>query len=197
MQSVADISTAHGRTESGHWLQMAAAVCGALLGVVFLVSGGWKALDPFKAGELLEQAKVPAGFGTLGASALGAIELLAAFMLFHPRLRRWGKVLIFFYDPSCMHRDAAAKFMAKLNWGDTKIVSIPTLNPQWAGQFLHDTGLKAGTSLELDKLKKAFPFVDPPYGVALEDGHVKETFSQAQFNAPLPQPDLEKLGFVK
>jgi hypothetical protein len=39
--------------------------------------------------------------------------------------------------------------------------------------------------------------VDPPFGVALDDGRVKETFSQAQFNAPLPQPDLKKLGFVK
>ncbi len=47
-------------------------------------------LDPFKTGELLEQAKVPAGFGKLGASTLGAIEVFAAFMLFYPKLRRWG-----------------------------------------------------------------------------------------------------------
>jgi hypothetical protein len=108
-----------------------------------------------------------------------------------------GKVLLFFFDPSCMHCDAAARFMSKLNWGDTRIVAIPTVNPQWADSFLHDTGLKASTSLELDKLKKAFPFVDPPFGVALENGQVKETFTQAQFNVPLPQPDLQKLGFVK
>ena len=95
------------------------------------------------------------------------------------------------------HKGAATR-MAKLNWGDTKVVAIPTVNPQWAGSFLHDTGFKQGvTSLELDKLKKAFPFVDPPYGVALVDGQVKETFTQAQFNEPLPQPDLKKLGFVK
>jgi hypothetical protein len=290
------------------WQRTVAAVSAILLGIVFLVSGAWKVLDPFKTGELLEQAKVPAGLGTWGAAALGALELLTAFMLFYPRLRRWGgllgsgllvffvgwvgyyysalvgkecscfplikrsigpgffigdgvmlllgvaafawsakvasaklplqalaaltvlagvsygvnarthanvqvptpvivdgkpqnlaegKVLLYFYDPSCMHCDAAAKFMSKLNWGDTKIVSIPTVNPQWAPAFLHDTGLKAATSLEVDKLKKAFPFVDPPYGVALVDGQVKETFTQAQFNAPLPQPDLQKLGFVK
>jgi len=272
------------------------------------VSGGWKVLDPFKTGELLEQAKVPAGLGRLGASTLGALEAFAAFMLFYQRLRRWGgllgsglivfflgwiayyynalvgkecscfplikrsigpgffisdgvmlllgvaaflwsakvvsaklpmtalasiavlaglsyganawkhsnlqvpaqvivdgkpqdlaegKVFLFFYDPSCMHCDAAAKFMSTLNWGDTKIVAIPTVNPQWAGSFLHDTGLKAATSLELDRLKKAFPFVDPPYGVALVDGQQKETFTQAQFNVPLPQPELKKLGFLK
>ena len=28
-----------------------------------------------------------------------------------------GKVFLFFYDPSCMHCDAAAKFMSKLNLG--------------------------------------------------------------------------------
>jgi hypothetical protein len=108
-----------------------------------------------------------------------------------------GKVFLFFYDPSCMHCDAAAKFMSKLNWDGTRIVAIPTVNPQWAASFLHDTHLKASTSLDLDKLKKAFPFVDPPFGVALDNGRVKETFDQAQFNAPSPEPDLKKLGFVK
>jgi len=291
-----------------NWRGAVATVSAVLLGIIFLVSGGWKVLDPFKTGELLEQAKVPAGFGTLGAATLGTVELLAAFLLFVPQVRRWGgllgsglivfflgwvayyysylvgapcrcfpliertigpgffvgdgvmlllglaafawsakvvsarlplralaglivlagvsygvnarmhgsaqvptpvivdgqpqnlaegKVFLFFFDPSCMHCEAAAKFMAKLNWGDTKIVAIPTVNPQWAASFLHDTGFKAQTSLELDKLRKAFPFVDPPYGVALLDGRVKETFTQAQFNVPLPQPDLQKLGFAK
>ncbi len=309
MQGVlADEAKWQGYSTAASWQRTAAAVAAVLLGIIFLVSGGWKVLDPFKTGELLEQAKVPAGLGTLGAAALGTMELLAAFLLFSPRYRKlgglvgtgllvffigwiayyysalvgkecscfplikrsigpgffisdgvmlllglaaffWsskvrsfktpilalaslivlagasygvnrtmrsrvqvpnpvivdgkpanlteGRVLIFFYDPSCMHCDAAAKFMSKLNWGDTRIVSIPTINPQWAAAFLHDTGLKAQTSLELDKLKKAFPFVDPPYGVALVDGQVKETFGQAQFNAPSPQPDLQKLGFVK
>lgn len=308
MQSVADTAIGQEPTQTAGWQKATAAVSGILLGIIFLVSGGWKMLDPFKTGELLEQAKVPAGFGKFGASTLGALEVFAAFMLFYPALRRWGgllgsallvfflgwigyyynalvgkecscfpiikrsigpgffisdgvmlllgvaafvwsakvvsaklparvlaslvvlaglsfgvntwrhsnvqvptpvivdgkaqslaegKVFIFFYDPQCMHCDAAAKFMATLNWGDTKVVAIPTLNPQWAAAFLHDTGLKAATSLELDKLKKAFPFVDPPYGVALVDGQVKGTFTQAQFNAPLPQPDLQKLGFTK
>lgn len=291
------------------WKRTAATVCAILLGIVFLVSGGWKVLSPFQAGEVLEQAQVPAGWGVAGASVLGTVELFAAFLLFTPRFRKWGgalgsllllffmawigyyypvlvghdcscfpiikrtvgpnffvgdgimlllgiaawawssggmkrirtpaialavlavvagtsfatntvdrrnvqvpvpvmvngqptdlaqgKVFLFFYDPSCMHCDAASKFMSKLNWGDTKIVAIPTLNPQWAGQFLHDTGLKASTSLDLAKLRKAFSFVDPPFGVALVNGQVKETFGQAQFYAPLPEPDLKKLGFVK
>ena len=296
------------REETARWERTAATVSAILLGLIFLVSGGWKVLSPFKTGELLEQAQVPAGLGVLGAVTLGTVELLAAFLLFVPRFRRWGgllgsalliffigwvayyyhvlvghecscfplikrtvgpgffigdgimlllglialywsprvpsfrvpavafvalvvlagvsfgvnaaerrnaqvptpvivdgkpqslaegKVFLFFYDPSCMHCGAASKFMSKLDWGNTRIVAIPTVNPQWAGDFLHDTHLKASTSLELDKLKKAFPFVDPPFGVALEDGRVKETFGQAQFYAPLPAPDLKRLGFVK
>ncbi len=296
------------RIGAARWQSTVASVCAILLGIIFLVSGGWKVLNPFKTGELLEQAKVPVGLGVLGASALGTFELFAAFLLFTPRFRRWGgllgsglmlffiawvgyyyphlhgqecncfpilkrtvgpgffisdivmllfgiaaflwsprvtrfripvvaflalvvlagasfavdfatrshsniptpvivdgkpanlttgKVFLFFYDPSCMHCDAAAKFMSTLNWGDTRIVAIPTINPQWAASFLHDTHFtQAHTSLEYKKLKQAFPFVDPPFGVALIDGHEKETFTQAQFEAPLPQPELHKLGFV-
>jgi uncharacterized membrane protein YphA (DoxX/SURF4 family) len=290
------------------WKRTAATLCAILLGIIFLVSGGWKLLSPLKAGELLEQARVPAGLGVLGAAALGVFETLAAFLLFVPRFRRWGsvlgsaliiffmcwigyyysalvgrecscfplikrtvgpgffigdaamlllglvafawsprvrgwkipfvafaalviaagisvfanastqkgkhvpvpvivdrqpqnlalgKVFLFFYDPSCMHCDAAARFMSTLNWGDTRIVAIPTVNPQWAASFLHDTKLKAGTSLELQKLKDTFPFIDPPFGVALEDGYATQTFGQAKFNEPSPAPDLKKLGFVK
>jgi Methylamine utilisation protein MauE len=296
------------RLETANWKRTAAMICGVLLALVFLVSGGWKMLNPLKSGELLEQAQVPSGLGVLGAAALAVLELLAAFLLFVPRYRRWGgllgsallvffigwiayfypvlvgrecscfpiikrtvgpgffigdgvmlllgiaafawsrpargwkipavaltalviaagasvfanasaqqnaqvpvpvvvdgkpqnlavgKVFLFFYDPSCMHCDAASKFMSTLNWGDTRIVAIPTVNPQWAGSFLHDTKLKASTSLELDKLKKAFPFVDPPFGVALKDGRVQQTFGQAQFNEPSPAPDLKKLGLIK
>jgi hypothetical protein len=290
------------------WKRTTAMVCAVLLGIIFVVSGGWKVLSPFQTGEVLEQAQVPAGLGVLGAVVLGTVELFAAFLLFTPRFRRWGgalgsllliffigwiayyypvlvgrdcscfpiikravgpnffvtdgimlllglaawawspavksarvagivlaalavvagasfaintagrshvqvpvpvtvdgkpmdlthgKVLLFFYDPSCMHCDAASKFMSTLNWGDTKVVAIPTVNPQWAASFLHDTKLKASTSLDLEKLRKAFPFVDPPFGVALIDGQTKETFGQAQFNAPLPAPDLRKFGFIK
>jgi hypothetical protein len=284
------------------------AICAILLGIVFLISGAWKVLSPFKTGELLEQAQVPAGFGPLGAATLGTLELLTAFLLFNPKLRRWGgwlgsalmiffmawvayyypalagrecscfplikrtvgpgffigdavflllglvaaawsprpkslripaiafatllvfagtsfgihantrshaqiptpivvdgqpqnladgKVFLFFYDPSCMHCDAAAKFMSKLDWTGTRVVAIPTINPQWAASFLHDTHLKAATSLELEKLKKAFPFVDPPFGVALEDGHVKQTFGQAQFTPPAPESQLKALGLIR
>jgi hypothetical protein len=108
-----------------------------------------------------------------------------------------GKVFLFFYDPSCIHCDKAARFMSTLDWGNTRVVAIPTVNPQWAESFLHDTKLRASTSLELTKLKNAFPFIDPPFGVALDDGRVKQTFGQSQFYPPLPEAALQKLGMVK
>lgn len=293
---------------SSRSLRLVGTVCAFLLGVIFLVSGGWKMFDPLLTGEVLEQAQVPSGFGALGAAALGTLEVFAAILLFSGRYRRWGgilgsalllffigwvaayynvlqgqscgcfpiikrtigpmffvsdgvmlllgiaaylwsaqvksvkvpvlvlallaalasgsyawreskvvhaqipnpvivdgqpadlskgKVFIFFYDPSCMHCDAAARFMAGFDWTGTRVVSIPTVNPQWAAQFLSDTKLKSGTSLELDKLKKTFPFVDPPYGVALNNGVVKETFGQAAFSAPSPKAQLLTLGFIK
>lgn len=289
------------------WKGSAAAVSAVLLGIIYLVSGGWKLLLPFQAGELLEQAQVPAGWGTLGASTLGALEVFTAVLLFLPKYRRiggllgsalmvffigwiafyygklvghecscfplikrtvgpgffisdavmllfglaaaaWstkvldyrrpalilaavlalagisygvnhrqraqiqvpspiavdgkpadlttGKVFLFFYDPECSHCDQAAKFLSKQNWQGTRVVAVPTHDPQYAAEFLHDTHLKAGTSLEATKLKKAFPFVDPPFGVALEDGAVKQSFGQAQFNEPSPATDLRKLGFL-
>ena len=285
-----------------------AAVCAILLGIIFLVSGGWKMLEPLKTGSLLEEAQVPGGWGAIGAATLGTLEVFTAFLLFTPRYRKWGgllgsalliffigwiavyyhvlvgrecncfplikravnpmffvgdgimlllgiaawlwsapvkssklpviilvvlaalaggnfawseskivhahipnpvivdgkpanlskgKVLIFFYDPSCMHCDAAARFMAHFNWQNTRVVAIPTVNPQWAASFLSDTKLKAGTSLELDKLRKVFPFVDPPYGVALDDGVVKQSFGQSDFTPPSPKARLEQLGFIQ
>ena len=290
------------------WKKHAALIAGILLGLLFLVSGAWKVLDPFKTGELLEEAKVPAGFGVLGAASLGTLELLAAFLLFTPRFRRWGgllggglllffigwvgyfyqslvgqecscfplikrsigpnffvgdavmlllavaafvwspavkslrvpmaafatlavfamasyawgashhtgleapspivvdgkpqsiregQVFLFFYDPVCMHCNAAAKFMSGFNWGNTRVIAIPTTMPQFAAGFLHDNGLKAGTALEVEKLRKTFQFVDPPYGVALVGGREKAAFGQAQFTPPAPQADLKKLGFIQ
>jgi uncharacterized membrane protein YphA (DoxX/SURF4 family) len=289
------------------WKSVLALIGGVALGLLFLVSGGWKVLQPFTTGQLLEQAKVPAGWGPLGAAALGSLELFAAALLFLPRFRRlggllggalllfflawvayyytaltgqecscfpfikraigpwffvedagmllmglaayfwsptvkslrtpvvalvsiavlsgasfgWGemqrtglaapspivvdgkpesvtegKVFLFFYDPMCMHCNNAAKFMSGFQWGDTRVIAIPTTMPQWAEGFLHDNGFKAGTSLEDAKLRKTFQFVDPPYGVALVNGHQKASFGQMDFEPPAPKAALLKLGFI-
>ena len=105
------------------------------------------------------------------------------------------KIFLFFYDPECLHCDAAARRMAKLNWKDTKVIAIPTHDPQFAESFLHDTGLHAATSLDIQLLRGTFKFVDPPYGVALEHGRQK--IAIASFDESEPAASLQKIGFVQ
>ena len=105
-----------------------------------------------------------------------------------------GDIFLFFYDPECMHCDAAARRMAKYNWKDTKVIAIPTRMPQFAAAFLHDTGLKAGTSLDVQLLRQTFKFVDPPYGVALHNGHQKATVGN--FDESEPAKTLRTIGYV-
>lgn len=293
------------------WQGTAGAICAILMAIVFLVSGVWKIMYPFHSGELLEQAQVPAGWGVLGASTLGSIEVFTALLLLFPQFRRWGgllasalvifflcwvayyykilhgqecscfplikrtvgpgffigdgvmlllslgafvwsrpvgarvsrirvpavllvaiaalaglsfgvqaaershaaapnpvivdgkpqnlnqgKVFLFFYDPSCEFCDASARSLAKLNWSGTTVVGIPTDQPQWAASFLHDTHLKAETSLEYAKLKTAFKAGVPPFAVALDNGRVESTFTQQQLKPAAPDSKLKQLGFI-
>ncbi len=109
-----------------------------------------------------------------------------------------GKTFLYFYDPTCPHCEAAARKMSKLNWKDSSIVAVPIDTPQFAASFLHDTGLKAGTSNDLATLTKTFKFVSAPYGVALVRGHQKATFDVAAFEKDSePAATLHSLGFVE
>jgi hypothetical protein len=106
-----------------------------------------------------------------------------------------GEIFLFFYDPECLHCDAAARRMAKLNWKNTKVIAIPTHDPQFAVAFLRDTGLQASTSNDLAPLRAVFKFVDPPYGVALEHGRQKAAI--VSFEESEPSAALRKIGFVE
>jgi uncharacterized membrane protein YphA (DoxX/SURF4 family) len=109
-----------------------------------------------------------------------------------------GNTFLFFYDPSCTHCEAAARKMAKLNWKDTNVVAIPIDTPQWAASFLHDTGLKAGTSNDLALLKGTFKFATAPYGVALVRGRQKAAVDVGTFETDgQPAALLHGLGFVE
>ncbi len=109
-----------------------------------------------------------------------------------------GNAFLFFYDPTCTHCEAAARKMAKLNWKDTSVVAIPIDTPQFAASFLHDTGLKAGTSNDLDLLKGTFKFATAPYGVALVRGRQKATIDVGAFEKDgEPAATLHGLGFVE
>jgi len=106
-----------------------------------------------------------------------------------------GRIFLFFYDPQCGHCDAAARHMSKYQWKeDVTVIGIPTQQQQWAASFLTDTGLKAKTSLDLDLLKKTFPFGDPPYGVLIENG--RERAPVPHYDEPEPSETLKKLGLI-
>jgi hypothetical protein len=107
-----------------------------------------------------------------------------------------GRVFLFFYDPHCSHCDQAARDMSKLTWKtDVTVIGIPTTDSRFAAAFLNDTGLKAKTSLDLETLKKVFPFGDPPYGVALESGREKGPVSH--YEGSEPGDTLRKLGYIE
>lgn len=107
-----------------------------------------------------------------------------------------GRIFLYFFDPQCSHCEAAAKTMSKFNWKDTQLIAIPTREPRFAASFLEDTKFHAKTSLDVDLLKKAFPFGDPPYGVVLENGRSKGMVSQYD-DATEPAATLRKLGAIE
>lgn len=105
-----------------------------------------------------------------------------------------GKILLFFFDPQCMHCFDAAKRMAQFPWGETRVVAVPVEMPQYAGQFLHDTGLKAVVSTDFQKLAPVFSYSAYPFGVALENGREKAPLTK--FEGDEPGATLKQLGFV-
>lgn len=105
-----------------------------------------------------------------------------------------GRIFIYFFDPECMHCFDAARRMSRMNWGDTRVLGVPIQNPQFAPQFLQDTGLKAVISPDVAALRRVFPFVSAPAGVALENG--RERAPLTQFEGDEPEATLRKLGYI-
>jgi uncharacterized membrane protein YphA (DoxX/SURF4 family) len=106
-----------------------------------------------------------------------------------------GKIFLYFFDPECSHCDAAARQMAKFAWKETTVIAIPTRMPQFTGQFLTNTGLKAKESNDLELLKQTFKFGDPPYGVALENGRQKAAIPV--FDEKEPAAAMRSHGFIE
>ena len=106
-----------------------------------------------------------------------------------------GRVFLFFFNPQCMHCLDAAKRMAQLHWGDTRVVAIPVEQPQYSADFLQMTGLSAVVTGDVDLLKKTFGYTAYPYGVTLQNG--RRTASLTKFEDPEPTVTLKKLGLIQ
>ena len=111
-----------------------------------------------------------------------------------PFALREGRVFLYFFNPECTHCNDAACELAKLAWGGTKIVGVPTQMPQFAPEFMSKTNLRGLLTPDAEPLRKIFTFTDVPYGVALEDGSVRATVSV--FDDREPAQTLRKLGFA-
>lgn len=112
----------------------------------------------------------------------------------HPYSIQHGKYFLFFFNPGCTHCFDAAKAMSQLRWGQTKVIAIPVDMPEFAGQFLAQSGLQAVVSPDFDRLKNIFGYTSYPFGVALENG--REKAPVMHFEKPEPAATLKRLGFI-
>src|SRR5258705_8321786 len=69
-----------------------------------------------------------------------------------------GRIFIYFFNPECLHCLDAGRRMAKLNWGDTRFVGVPTEQPQFAAGFMKRTELPGVVSTDLALLRQTFSF---------------------------------------
>jgi uncharacterized membrane protein YphA (DoxX/SURF4 family) len=109
---------------------------------------------------------------------------------------RQGRLLLYFFDPECTHCLGVAREMSKRCWGATRIVVLPTREPQFASLFLEDAGLSAGISPDAAPLRKALPFTDPPYAIALDRGRVVAKFNSGQMESENYYATLQGLGHL-
>lgn len=112
-----------------------------------------------------------------------------------PESLQAGRIFLYFFDPECSHCFDAAKQMSSYAWKDVRVIGVPTRVPQFAGQFLTDTGLKAPLTSDLEALRAKFKFTDPPYAVMLENGRQKHAF--IVFDEKEPRATLKSLGYIE
>ena len=106
-----------------------------------------------------------------------------------------GKVLLFYFDPSCTHCFESARKMARMHWGDTRVVGVPIDLERYAAQFARDTGLAMAITTDRAKLKAVFPYAGVPAGVALVNGRWKATLTN--FDGEEPAVTLKALRLIE
>lgn len=106
-----------------------------------------------------------------------------------------GRILLYFFDPECTHCYLAAQGMSSFKWNEVKVIGVPTERPEFAPQFMKDTGLQAAISSDIAKLREKFSFGDPPYAVALEHG--QQAAAMTVFEGDEPKVSLKQIGFIQ
>lgn len=144
------------------------------------------------AGAVVVFAMVSYGVAAVRQTGTRAPETIA--VEGRPYSLEHGKVFLYFFDPACMHCFEAAQRMSHLHWGDTRVVGVPISQPQFAAQFIRDTGFSMTISTDLQKLKQVFPYTAVPAGVALEHGRQKAAL--VKFEGEEPGATLKQLGLV-
>lgn len=171
-------------------------------GVMLLLAliGGWwaKASEGTRPavimlGAITVFALASFGFNAVRNSGLKAPDTVT--VSGQPYSLQGGRIFVYFFDPQCTHCWQAAEAMAKYKWNDVKVLAIPTATPQYAAQFLNETGLKSDFSNDLKPMRDVFKFGDPPYGVILEHGRQKAAFTN--FDKTEPEKTLREMGFLR
>jgi len=106
-----------------------------------------------------------------------------------------GRFFLFFFNPMCMHCMDAAKRMSRLDWGETQVVAIPVAQPQFARQFLEESGLRAVISTDFGPLARTFGYTTYPFGVVVIDG--RERARLTAFDDAEPLAALRRTGLVR
>jgi hypothetical protein len=147
-----------------------------VLGCVCLAAGGSYAVSAIRLGR----AQAPPAITVDG----------------RPFKLREGRVLLYFFNPECTHCLAVAREMSKRAWGPTRIVALPTEQPQFAADFLSEAGLRAGISPDAASLRQILPVTDPPCALALDHGRVAAKFNSGQMESETYYEALKRLGHL-
>jgi uncharacterized membrane protein YphA (DoxX/SURF4 family) len=170
----------------------------ALMLAAAVVAGRWSQRVTQKLGAILIFAAVSVfalvSYGAAAVKDSGIAAPATVIVDGKPYSLQTGKIFMYFFDPECMHCLEAGRKLAKMNWGDTKVIGVPTRMPQFAENFMKMTAMNDPVSSDWTLLNQTFSIKGTPGGVALENGHEKAQLTQ--FEDDEPAATLTKLGFV-
>jgi uncharacterized membrane protein YphA (DoxX/SURF4 family) len=170
----------------------------ALMATLAVIAGAWsRPPSGFRSAMVVLGAVIVYALISYGASAARLITPRAPASVAvagQPYSLQQGRIFVFFFHPACMHCYQSAQLLAQARWHGVRVLAVPVENPQYAPQFLAETGLSAVLTSDFQKLKDALGYSGYPSGVALENG--RERGRLLKFEDGEPLTSLRKLGFV-